>query len=154
MLTLKQKRAISKFVRENHESRNPRNVRFENDGAVTVMVDEMPNTNQAGRIFAGWDKDILKQINCLPSAAATQELVKKVIVSRFNDLPLAIVNVPANVRKVRVAGASTQQGNPVNVWNHSVTASKRSLKLAESLDLPSAEYSEKMDAFTLIDHKF
>lgn len=63
MLTLKQKRAISKFVRENHESRNPRNVRFEVDGAVTVMVDEMPNTNQAGRIFAGWDKDILKQIS-------------------------------------------------------------------------------------------
>lgn len=53
MLTLKQKRAISKFVRENLESRNPRNVRFGDDGAVTVMVDAMPNTNKAGRIFAG-----------------------------------------------------------------------------------------------------
>ena len=62
MLTLKQKRAISKFVRENLESRNPRNVRFGDDGAVTVMVDEMPNTNKAGRIFAGWDTQLIKQI--------------------------------------------------------------------------------------------
>ena len=65
MLTLKQKRAISKFVRENLESRNPRNprnVRFGDDGAVTVMVDAMPNTNKAGRIFAGWDTQLIKQI--------------------------------------------------------------------------------------------
>ena len=82
------------------------------------------------------------------------ETVKKVIISRFNDLPLAIVNVPANVRKVRVAGASTSAGNPVNVWIHSVTANKRALKSAESLDLPHAEYNEKMDAFMLIEHKF
>lgn len=82
------------------------------------------------------------------------EAVKKVIISRFNDLPLAIVNVPANVRKIRVAGASTSRGNPVNVWIHSVTANKRALKLAESLDLPDAEYNEKMDAFVLIEHKF
>lgn len=82
------------------------------------------------------------------------ETVKKVIISRFNDLPLAIANVPANVRKVRVAGASTSRGNPVNVWIHSVTASKRALKLAESMDLPDAEYNEKMDAFMLIEHKF
>ena len=82
------------------------------------------------------------------------ETVKKVIISRFNDLPLAIVNVAANVRKVRVAGASTSKGNPVNVWIHSVTANKRDLKLAENLDLPDAEYNEKMDVFVLIEHKF
>ena len=82
------------------------------------------------------------------------ETVKKVIISRFNDLPLAIVNVAANVRKVRVAGASTSKGNPVNVWIHSVTANKRALKLAENLDLPDAEYNEKMDVFVLIEHKF
>ena len=63
MLTLKQKRAISKFVRENLESRNPRRVRFGDDGAVTVMVDAMPNTNKAGRIFAGWDTQLVKQIS-------------------------------------------------------------------------------------------
>lgn len=82
------------------------------------------------------------------------ETVKKVIISRFNDLPLAIVNVPANVRKVRVAGASTSKGNAVNIWTHSVTANKRALKSAESLNLPDAEYNEKMDAFMLIEHKF
>ena len=81
-------------------------------------------------------------------------VVTKAILGCNGKFPIALVKVPANVRTVRVAGASTSQGNLVNVWIHSVTANKRSLKLAESMDLPDAEYNEKMDAFMLVEHKF
>ena len=61
-LTLTEKRKIGQLVRDSLVSRNPRNVRFDDDGGVSVMVDEMPNTNQPGRIFAGWAADFIKQI--------------------------------------------------------------------------------------------
>ena len=56
-LTLTQKRIVGRFVRDSYEG--ARNLRFEADGAVSVTVDAMPNTNEAGRIFAGWDTDLL-----------------------------------------------------------------------------------------------
>ncbi|HNH16427.1 MAG TPA: hypothetical protein PK225_14185 [Azonexus sp.] len=60
-LTITEKRIVGRYVRETYESRNPRDVRFGNDGAVSVMIDEMPNTNQPGRIFVGWDTDLLRE---------------------------------------------------------------------------------------------
>jgi hypothetical protein len=59
MLTLSEKREIGRYLRERYASTNGRNVRFADDGAVTIMVDKMPNTNQAGRIFAGWGSELL-----------------------------------------------------------------------------------------------
>lgn len=59
MLTLSEKREVGRYLRERYESTNGRNVRFADDGAVTIMVDKMPNTNQAGRIFTGWDTELL-----------------------------------------------------------------------------------------------
>jgi hypothetical protein len=58
-ITMSQKRAIGRLLRERYDG--ARNVRFERDGAVNVTVDEMPNTNQSGRIFAGWDIDLLRE---------------------------------------------------------------------------------------------
>jgi hypothetical protein len=61
MLTLSEKREVGRYLRERYESTNGRNVRFADDGAVSIMVDAMPNTNQAGRIFAGWDSELLTE---------------------------------------------------------------------------------------------
>ena len=60
-LTITEKRLVGQYVRNYYESYNPRNVRFGDDGAVSVMVDEMPNTNQPGRIFVGWDTKLLRE---------------------------------------------------------------------------------------------
>ena len=59
MLTMTEKREIGRYLRNRYEATGGRNVRFADDGAVSIMVDAMPNTNQPGRIFAGWDKDLL-----------------------------------------------------------------------------------------------
>lgn len=80
--------------------------------------------------------------------------VKKVIISRFNDLPLAIVSVPANVRKVRVAGAYTSCGDAVNVVTHKVTANKRLLKAIETFDLYDAVYHDASDTYRLVKTDF
>ena len=61
MLTMTEKREIGRYLRNRYESTNGRNVRFADDGAVSIMVDAMPNTNQAGRVFAGWDAELLKE---------------------------------------------------------------------------------------------
>lgn len=59
MLTIAEKRKIGKLLRDRYEG--ARNIRFGLDGSVTVTVDRMPNTNQTGRIFAGWDTDLIKE---------------------------------------------------------------------------------------------
>lgn len=61
MLTMTEKREVGRYLRNRYEATNGRNVRFADDGAVSIMVDAMPNTNQAGRIFAGWDAELLKE---------------------------------------------------------------------------------------------
>ena len=38
-----------------------RNIRHGKDGAVACTVDRMPNTNQGGRIFAGWNTDLMNE---------------------------------------------------------------------------------------------
>lgn len=60
ILTQSEKRLIGRYLLDHYESRGARAVRFADDGAVTVMLDEMPNTSIPGRIFAGWDCDLLK----------------------------------------------------------------------------------------------
>jgi len=63
MLTLGEKRKIGKYIREQYEYTNGRNVRFEANGGVTIMVDKMPNTNESGRIFVGWAINLVKECN-------------------------------------------------------------------------------------------
>lgn len=61
MLTMTERREIGRYLRTRYESTNGRNVRFADDGAVSIMLDAMPNTNQPGRIFAGWDSELLRE---------------------------------------------------------------------------------------------
>ena len=61
MLTMAEKREVGRYLRTRYGSVNGRGVRFGNDGAVTIMVDAMPNTNQRGRIFCGWDSELLAE---------------------------------------------------------------------------------------------
>lgn len=60
-MKLSEKREIGKHLRSKYEYTNGRNVKFANNGSVTIMVDQMPNTNKPGRIFAGWDDELLKE---------------------------------------------------------------------------------------------
>ena len=53
MLTLKQKRLISKYLRANYSVCN---IRFGVDGAVTAN-----RTDKCGRFFMGWDIQLLKE---------------------------------------------------------------------------------------------
>ena len=53
MLTLKQKRLISKYLRANYSVCN---IRFGVDGAVTAN-----RTDKRGRFFMGWDILLLKE---------------------------------------------------------------------------------------------
>jgi hypothetical protein len=59
LITRKQKQIIRRFVEKTYEYINGRDVRCHADGRVSVHVDAMPNTNQPGRIFAGWDTYLL-----------------------------------------------------------------------------------------------
>lgn len=60
MLTLSEKRKVGRYLREKYAYTDGRSVRFEPDGSVTIVVDEMPNTNKQGRIFVGWDSELLQ----------------------------------------------------------------------------------------------
>ena len=53
MLTLKQKRLVSKYIRANYCVCN---IRFGVDGAVTAN-----RTDKRGRFFMGWDNKLLKE---------------------------------------------------------------------------------------------
>lgn len=61
MLTMTERREIGRYLRTRYASTNGRNVRFADDGAVSITVDAMPNTNRPGRIFAGWDSELLRE---------------------------------------------------------------------------------------------
>lgn len=53
MLTLKQKRMVSKYLRANYSVHN---IRFGVDGAVTAN-----RTDKRGRFFMGWDNRMLSE---------------------------------------------------------------------------------------------
>ena len=54
MLTLKQKRMISKYIRANYSVSN---IRFLANGTVTAS-----SNNKRGRFFMGWDILLLKEV--------------------------------------------------------------------------------------------
>ena len=60
-LTMTEKREVGRYLRTRYESTDGRNVRFADDGAVSIMVHAMPSTYQAGRIFVGWDSELLTE---------------------------------------------------------------------------------------------
>lgn len=60
-LTMGQKRMIGRYLRDRFVDQNGRDVRFDREGAVSIMLDQMPNTNVPGRVFAGWDTDLLRE---------------------------------------------------------------------------------------------
>lgn len=55
-----EKQQIRDYVMAKYAHINGRNVRCHADGSVTVHVDAMPNTNDQGRIFVGWDTELLR----------------------------------------------------------------------------------------------
>jgi len=59
-LSLSEKRTVGRHVRAEFAG-NPRDLRFAPDGAVTAHVDRMPNTDRGGRIFCGWDTELLAE---------------------------------------------------------------------------------------------
>jgi len=58
-----EKKQIRDYVEIEYAHVNGRNVRCHADGSVSVHVDAMPNTNQEGRVFAGWDTELLAAAN-------------------------------------------------------------------------------------------
>jgi len=59
-MTRKEKHIVRRNVEIQYAHINGRDVRCHADGRVSVRVDAMPNTNQPGYIFAGWDTEILR----------------------------------------------------------------------------------------------
>jgi hypothetical protein len=58
-LSLSAKRQIGTYLREKYNTTSQ--IKVTNDGAVTIHVDQMPNSSQAGWIFAGWDTELLNE---------------------------------------------------------------------------------------------
>ena len=55
MLTLKQKRQVSKYLRANYSVSN---IRFGADGSVTANRE-----GKCGRFFMGWSNELLRELN-------------------------------------------------------------------------------------------
>lgn len=60
--TRRQAREINERIDEIDGRYEPGTVRIMSDGSVTVMSDPMPNTNEQGRVFAGWDTEVMRQL--------------------------------------------------------------------------------------------
>jgi hypothetical protein len=58
-LSLQAKRQIGNYLREKYDTTSQ--IKIAHDGAVTIHVDKMPNTNQSGWIFVGWDTELLNE---------------------------------------------------------------------------------------------
>jgi len=56
-LTITQKRQIGAYLRRKYSTDSA--IKIARDGAVSIRVDQMPNTNLSGWIFAGWDTELL-----------------------------------------------------------------------------------------------
>jgi hypothetical protein len=74
---------VSKLVQERYESRNGRDVVVEADGAVTVVVDGDGSQmvggedQSGGRIFAGWVKDLARELPATDVSSAAAALGRK-----------------------------------------------------------------------------
>ena len=55
------KATIRAHVLAYYADRDARDVRIHADGSVTAYVDAMLNTNQSGRMFCGWDCNLLRE---------------------------------------------------------------------------------------------
>lgn len=82
------------------------------------------------------------------------EKVTKAVLCPVTNMPIALVRVPANVRKISVAGAYTANGDAVNVQKHRVTENKRVLKTANLTSLHDARYDASTDTFKLVNIHF
>jgi hypothetical protein len=58
-LSMKAKRQIGDYLRRKYNTESQ--IKIDKDGAVTIHVDPMPNTNEPGWIFAGWDTELLNE---------------------------------------------------------------------------------------------
>lgn len=60
-MTRKQRALVGGLVLRRYAHVGGSRVRVAADGAVSVFVDRMPNTDCPGRIFAGWDVNLLRE---------------------------------------------------------------------------------------------
>lgn len=60
-MTRKQRALVRGLVLRRYAHVGGSRVKVAADGAVSVYVDRMPNTNFPGRIFVGWDIDLLRE---------------------------------------------------------------------------------------------
>ncbi len=58
MLTLVEKRLIGRYLRTDYTG--VRNLRFGADHAVHMTIEKCPGTGRPGRVFAGWDTELLR----------------------------------------------------------------------------------------------
>lgn len=60
-MTRKQRALVGGLVLRRYAHAGGSRVRVAADGAVSVFVDRMPNTDCPVRIFAGWDINLLRE---------------------------------------------------------------------------------------------
>lgn len=59
-LTQTEQESVRDYLRARYASYNPKAIKIEEDGAVTVHVDRTPNFDKPVRIFVGWGADLLR----------------------------------------------------------------------------------------------
>ena len=93
-------------------------------------------------------------------AAKTQTIVTKAVLCNITREPIAVVNVPAANRSIRLAGAYTVNGDAVNVSVNKVTANKRFTKAERNnifgcqYILPDAAYHAESDTYQIVKAEF
>lgn len=75
--------------------------------------------------------------------------VKKAVLCNITREPIAVVNVPAGARTIRLAGAYTVGGDAVNVSTNKVTANASTLAKIQTMDVPVAQYHKESETFFL-----
>jgi len=58
-LSIQAKRQIGSYLRKKYNTDSQ--IKIAPDGAVSIHLDQMPNTNHAGWIFVGWDTELLNE---------------------------------------------------------------------------------------------
>lgn len=75
--------------------------------------------------------------------------IKKAVLCNITREPIAVVNVPAATRSIRLAGEYTADGKAVNVGTNKVTANARTLAKTEAMDVPVAQYHKESETYFL-----
>lgn len=78
--------------------------------------------------------------------------VTKAVLCRITGQPIALVEVDKATRFIRVAGAYTTDGRPVNVVVMKVSSDKRKIARFNSIfqDVGESYYNAKTDTFSLL----